>query len=91
MNTLVNEFKKGWTELKDAVLKKYPTSKDCSDFVEFLMNSGLSKLEQSQLDKVAHFRDISSIITEGTPVEGTESAIISREDIDILKDIRESI
>lgn len=91
MSTLVNEFQKGWTELEDAVSKKYPTSKDCADFVEFLMNSGLSKLEQSQLYKVAHFRDISSIIAEGTIVEGTESAILSREDIDALNRIRESI
>lgn len=91
MNILVNEFEKGWIELRDVVLKKYPTSKDCSDFVEFLMNSGLSNLGQLQLDKVAHFRDINSIIAEGALVEGSESAIISQEDIDTLKDIRESI
>ena len=91
MSTLVKEFKKGWTELEEAVSKKYPTSKDCPDFVEFLMNSGLSKLEQLQLDKVAHFRDINSMIAKGALVEDTESAMLSQEDIDALKCIRESI
>ena len=95
MNEQGNVFLQSWNDLKNIVLEKFPTANDCIDHVEFLKNSGLSKLDKAQIGKLLLLRNIHDVIEKcqktGFGVEEAMSASITEELISELKEITAAI
>ena len=87
-NELEKLFQQRWREFESAVFQNVVFQKiqhplECKDAVLIIKNSGLFNLDAKQVALLEHLRDIREIIEKN----GVQSAVITAEEVDTLKQI----
>ena len=91
MNELKESFLQAWDEFKNAVLGLVPPPPECKDPVLIAMNSELIKLTNDQFVTLMILSVVNTSIESDCGAEVAISAALTKERIEVLKQITRSI